>query len=231
VRVFVGAAEALDDDDEHDVSGSDGEGGGGSDGEGVVDLEDLGVAISKSKVAAKERSTTAAPRAMITPQLRSALTKQGYKLVGTHSGVKLCRWTKSMLRGRGGCYKHTFYGIESHRCMETTPSLACANKCVFCWRHHTNPVGTEWRWQMDEPEVIIDGVMERHYDMIKTFRGVPGVLPERLAEANHIKHCALSLVGEPIMYPKVPPYPHPHPSRTRMRVCTPGPSSLILPCH
>jgi hypothetical protein len=41
---------------------------------------------------------------------------------------------QSMLRGRGGCYKHTFYGIESHRCMETTPSLACANKCVFCWR-------------------------------------------------------------------------------------------------
>ena len=44
-----------------------------------------------------------------------------------------------MLRGRGGCYKHAFYGIESHRCMEATPSLACANKCVFCWRHHTNP--------------------------------------------------------------------------------------------
>lgn len=44
-----------------------------------------------------------------------------------------------MLRGRGGCYKHTFYGIESHRCMETTPSLACANKCVFCWRYiHPN---------------------------------------------------------------------------------------------
>ena len=58
----------------------------------------------------------------------------GYRVVGSHSGVKLCRWTKSMLRGRGGCYKHTFYGIESHRCMETTPSLACANKCVFCWR-------------------------------------------------------------------------------------------------
>ncbi|XP_018527233.2 S-adenosyl-L-methionine-dependent tRNA 4-demethylwyosine synthase TYW1-like, partial [Lates calcarifer] len=72
-------------------------------------------------------------REMITPALREALTKQGYKLIGSHSGVKLCRWTKSMLRGRGGCYKHTFYGIESHRCMETTPSLACANKCVFCW--------------------------------------------------------------------------------------------------
>jgi len=47
---------------------------------------------------------------------------------------------QSMLRGRGGCYKHTFYGIESHRCMETTPSLACANKCVFCWRYETAAV-------------------------------------------------------------------------------------------
>ncbi len=30
---------------------------------------------------------------------------QGYKIIGSHSGVKMCRWTKSMLRGRGGCYK------------------------------------------------------------------------------------------------------------------------------
>lgn len=27
-----------------------------------------------------------------------------------------------------------------------TPSLACANKCVFCWRHYTNPVGKEWKY-------------------------------------------------------------------------------------
>uniref|UniRef100_A0A671WMX7 S-adenosyl-L-methionine-dependent tRNA 4-demethylwyosine synthase TYW1 n=1 Tax=Sparus aurata TaxID=8175 RepID=A0A671WMX7_SPAAU len=132
-------------------------------------------------------------REMITPALRDALTKQGYKLIGSHSGVKLCRWTKSMLRGRGGCYKHTFYGIESHRCMETTPSLACANKCVFCWRHHTNPVGTEWRWKMDP----------KHQNMIRQFRGVPGVKPERYEEGLAVKHCALSLVGEPIMYPEI----------------------------
>ena len=47
----------------------------------------------------------------------------------------VCHVLKAMMRGRGGCYKHTFYGIESHRCMEATPSLACANKCVFCWRY------------------------------------------------------------------------------------------------
>ncbi|NWZ64422.1 TYW1 synthase, partial [Acrocephalus arundinaceus] len=127
----------------------------------------------------------------------------GYKLIGSHSGVKLCRWTKSMLRGRGGCYKHTFYGIESHRCMEATPSLACANKCVFCWRHHTNPVGTEWRWKMDQPEVILQEAIEKHQNMIKEFKGVSGVKPARLEEALAVKHCALSLVGEPIMYPYI----------------------------
>ncbi|NXI05358.1 TYW1 synthase, partial [Pachycephala philippinensis] len=127
----------------------------------------------------------------------------GYKLIGSHSGVKLCRWTKSMLRGRGGCYKHTFYGIESHRCMEATPSLACANKCVFCWRHHTNPVGTEWRWKMDQPELILQEAIENHQNMIKQFKGVSGVKAARLEEALTVKHCALSLVGEPIMYPQI----------------------------
>ena len=34
------------------------------------------------------------PREMLTPSLRKALQKQGYKLIGSHSGVKLCRWTK-----------------------------------------------------------------------------------------------------------------------------------------
>eukprot|EP00045_Choanoeca_perplexa_P005760 m.48322 g.48322 ORF g.48322 m.48322 type:complete len:760 (-) comp13278_c0_seq1:54-2333(-) len=174
--------------------------------EGVMDLEDLGSAMVKGKKARQTEESdfeSGKARPMITPQLRKALTKQGYKLIGSHSGVKLCRWTKSMLRGRGGCYKHTFYGIASHRCMETTPSLACANKCVFCWRHHTNPVGTEWRWQMDEPDVIINGAMQNHYNLIKQFSGAPGVLPERLHEAYEIRHCALSLVGEPIMYPKI----------------------------
>uniref|UniRef100_A0A673C1I2 S-adenosyl-L-methionine-dependent tRNA 4-demethylwyosine synthase TYW1 n=1 Tax=Sphaeramia orbicularis TaxID=375764 RepID=A0A673C1I2_9TELE len=185
----------------------------------VVDMEDLGdIMTSVKKAKSKEEGQMVKlsklngvkkvedegeRREMITPALREALTKQGYKLIGSHSGVKLCRWTKSMLRGRGGCYKHTFYGIESHRCMETTPSLACANKCVFCWRHHTNPVGTEWRWKMDPPEKILQDSLEKHENMIRQFRGVPGVKPERYEEGLAVKHCALSLVGEPIMYPEI----------------------------
>ena len=140
---------------------------------------------------------------MINPRIRQGLTKQGYKLFGTHSGVKLCRWTKSMMRGHGGCYKHTFYGISSLACMEMTPSLACANKCVFCWRHHTNPTAREWRWKHDPPEFVINSALEGHRKMLKVLRGVPGVTEERLKQAMQVRHCALSLVGEPIIYPEI----------------------------
>ncbi|ERF74342.1 hypothetical protein EPUS_02029 [Endocarpon pusillum Z07020] len=133
----------------------------------------------------------------------AALTKQGYTIIGSHSGVKICRWTKSALRGRGSCYKNSFYGIKSHLCMETTPSLSCSNKCVFCWRHGTNPVSTTWRWQVDDPQMIFDGAKKGHYQKIKMLKGVPGVRAERFEEAMRIKHCALSLVGEPIFYPRI----------------------------
>ncbi|MCJ1484327.1 hypothetical protein MMC06_004496 [Schaereria dolodes] len=132
-----------------------------------------------------------------------ALTKQGYSIIGSHSGVKICRWTKSALRGRGSCYKYSFYGIKSHLCMETTPSLSCSNKCVFCWRHGTNPVGTTWRWKVDPPEMIFEGAKAAHLKKIKMMRGVPGVRAERFQEAMRIRHCALSLVGEPIFYPHI----------------------------
>ncbi|KAI9651783.1 MAG: hypothetical protein M1831_007599 [Alyxoria varia] len=138
-----------------------------------------------------------------TSPTHAALTKQGYTIIGSHSGVKICRWTKSALRGRGHCYKHSFYGIESHLCMETTPSLSCSNKCVFCWRHGTNPVGTTWRWKVDPPDVIFKGAKEGHYKKIKMMRGVPGVRAERFEQAMRIRHCALSLVGEPIFYPHI----------------------------
>eukprot|EP00835_Amoeboradix_gromovi_P004811 NODE_402_length_9320_cov_0.440252.p1 type:complete len:620 gc:universal NODE_402_length_9320_cov_0.440252:2433-574(-) len=172
--------------------------------EEILDVEEMSQ-MAKQLLLHKRSSTSTvkAPSPMVTPLLRQSLTKQGYKIIGSHSGVKICRWTKSMLRGNGGCYKHTFYNIASHNCMETTPSLACANKCVFCWRHHSNPVGTTWRWQMNEPEDILDGAISNHVQMIKQLKGMPGVDPSRFQEALTVKHCALSLVGEPIMYPKI----------------------------
>jgi len=198
----VTESEIKDENEDESVSTAS-EGDESEEEDDIMDLEDIGKVIKKGKTKENQNVKTGDPKEMVTPMLRKSLTKQGYKIIGTHSGVKLCRWTKSMLRGRGGCYKHTFYGIESHRCMETTPSLACANKCVFCWRHHSNPVGTEWRWKMESAEFILKGALENHYKMINEFKGVPGVLPEKLEEGMQAKHCALSLVGEPIMYPEI----------------------------
>ncbi|EAN33369.1 S-adenosyl-L-methionine-dependent tRNA 4-demethylwyosine synthase [Theileria parva strain Muguga] len=140
---------------------------------------------------------------MTTVTQRNQLIKQGYKLIGDHSAVKLCRWTKSRVRGHGGCYKHTFYGISSSQCMEMTPSLACANKCVFCWRHHTNPVGTRWKWDQDDPKFIVSESITAHLKLIKELRGIFDTKQKRFNEALRIRHCALSLVGEPIMYPQI----------------------------
>ena len=167
----------------------------------VIDLEDMGSSLLMSATQTTENSTDLPE--MTTPSQAIALKKEGYRLIGSHSAVKLCRWTKHQLRGRGGCYKHTFYGITSYQCMEATPSLACANKCVFCWRHHKNPVGKEWRWKTDDPYTIVDEAVKEHVLMIKETKGIPGVMIDRWHEAHTVKHCALSLVGEPIMYPRI----------------------------
>ncbi|KAJ5611353.1 Fe-S oxidoreductase [Penicillium lagena] len=180
----------------------------------MVDLEDIrmggdaqgGAPIPVDFTTAGKPVAPAATAKEMVPKTSptyASLTKQGYTIVGSHSGVKICRWTKSALRGRGSCYKFSFYGIRSHLCMEATPSLSCSNKCIFCWRHGTNPVGTTWRWQVDKPDLIFKGIKEGHYQKIKMMRGVPGVRAERFAEAMRIRHCALSLVGEPIFYPHI----------------------------
>lgn len=228
-----GSGDAMESDDEEDFEEDDGEvvfedgsvplrSTKKKNGGGLEDLEDLGRIMKSNRTDANGDSraplavdfTTYKPSTGKAPSVikemvskdsptYKSLTKQGYSIVGSHSGVKICRWTKSALRGRGSCYKYSFYGINSHQCMETTPSLSCSNKCVFCWRHGTNPVGTTWRWKVDPPELIFDGVKAGHYQKIKMMRGVPGVRAERFAEAMRIRHCALSLVGEPIFYPYI----------------------------
>jgi len=160
----------------------------------LLDVEDIG------PINQRKSTTIFTPKPMVsrTSTTYAALTKQGYTVIGTHSGVKICRWTKSALRGRGSCYKFSFYGIKSHLCMEMTPSLACANKCVFCWRHGTNPVGTTWRWEVESAEMVYHAALEGHYAKIRMLRGMMGVKAERYEEAKRVRHCALSLVGEPI---------------------------------
>jgi tRNA wybutosine-synthesizing protein 1 len=194
---------ALDEDSgsESDSSGTSTTVGSGSKANVAEDVEDMDQGCAGDVMAS--RKTAAEPKEMLTTKHRAQLTKEGYKIIGSHSAVKLCRWTKHQLRGQGGCYKHSFYGITSYQCMEATPSLACANKCTFCWRHHKNPVATEWKWRMDDPEEIVAEGIELHQKMIKECKGIPGVKKDRFDDAMTVRHCALSLVGEPIMYPRI----------------------------
>ena len=128
--------------------------------------------------------------------------KQHYGLVGNHSAVKVCQWTKSELRGGPGCYKGDFYGIKSHQCVQMTPALnSCTEYCTFCWRfqgfdsmHITDE---------DDPEFILEESKKAHKKLISGFKGNPMVSEEKWREAENPKHIAISLTGEPTLYSRL----------------------------
>ena len=100
-----------------------------------------------------------------------------------------------------------YFGVshmtESVHGLISSTSPCIFEKGVFCWRHHKNPVGKEWRWKIDDPHMIVKQAVEMHVSMIKEAKGIPGVQMDRWEQAHTVKHCALSLVGEPIMYPRI----------------------------
>jgi tRNA wybutosine-synthesizing protein 1 len=140
---------------------------------------------------------------MLTQEARDELERQQYRVIGDHSAVKTCYWTKSMLRGDGGCYKLTFYGIMSHQCMQMTTSISCANRCTFCWRGYKAPVEKDWKWDVDNPEEILNGSLEQHQKLLNGFGGNDKVPKAMFEQAKEVKHVALSLTGEPLIYPKM----------------------------
>jgi tRNA wybutosine-synthesizing protein 1 len=56
---------------------------------------------------------------------------------------------------------------------------------------------------MDPADEIVAQAVQLHQNLIKQLKGVPGVTEETHKQAMNVKHCALSLVGEPIMYPQI----------------------------
>ncbi len=143
------------------------------------------------------------PARQLAPTYQAELEKQQYRIVGTHSAVKVCGWTKNMLRGEGGCYKFKFYGIRSHQCMQMSPNLSCANRCTFCWRGYKAPVSKEWAWRIDEPDFIIEESLKAHQKLLNGFGGNEKASKRAFEQSKHVGHVALSLTGEPIAYPKI----------------------------
>lgn len=139
----------------------------------------------------------------VTPIQKKKLEKQSYRMVGHHSSVKVCGWTKNMLLKKGGCYKFAFYGIRSHQCMQMTTSMYCGSRCTFCWRGQKAPVSEEWYGPIDEPEAIINHASSEHLGLLAGYKNNPKANPHFSKEMANIKHVALSLTGEPITYPKI----------------------------
>jgi tRNA wybutosine-synthesizing protein 1 len=141
----------------------------------------------------------------ITPALKQKLKKAKYG-VFNHSAVELCHWTKKSFADEGTCYKHKFYGISTHRCMEMTPTaLNCENRCLYCWRPTEFYDTLEMPAQLvDNPDVIVHSLLEERRKLIVGFYGGKGVNKSKLDESLFPEHYAISLSGEPTMYPKLP---------------------------
>ncbi|MEM2192098.1 MAG: 4-demethylwyosine synthase TYW1, partial [Candidatus Hadarchaeales archaeon] len=138
-----------------------------------------------------------------------ALENAGYRIVGSHghSAVKVCHWTKKSLLDRGACYKEKFYGkelgVRSHLCLQLTPSLPfCDHRCIYCWRN-TEITFSGWMGEADDPAEILEGAISAQRLLLSGFGGNPDVNRRKFEEAQNPRHCAISLAGEPMIYPKI----------------------------
>jgi tRNA wybutosine-synthesizing protein 1 len=142
---------------------------------------------------------------MIPQDLRMLFYRQQYRMAGSHSAVKICEWTKKSLRDEGFCYKQKFYGIQSHRCLQMTPSVAwCPNRCVYCWRAVERTLEAPKKGEKtDEPSDIIDKCVEQQRLLLTGFKGLDKANRKKWLEAQDPNQAAISLAGEPTAYPRI----------------------------
>ena len=141
---------------------------------------------------------------MLSGQRKEELYKQGYRLAGNHSAIKVCEWTKKSLRDEDFCYKEQFYDTVCHRCVQMTPALhVCSHRCLWCWRdiEHTIP---KWAGKADDPKSIIDSCIKENAKYLEGFGGNKKTNFDKYKERFFPEQFAISLTGEPCMYPKLP---------------------------
>ena len=133
------------------------------------------------------------------------LESSGYRFVGSHNhaAAKICHWTKQSILDRGVCYKEKFYGIESHRCLQMAPAVPnCQQKCEFCWRD-LSYTQTQWEGEYDDPKTIIDEAIKAQNNLLCGFFGNDKANKEKLEESKTPTNAAISLAGEPMLYPEI----------------------------
>ncbi len=142
---------------------------------------------------------------MLSKEARAKFKKQGYRIVGNHSAIKICDWCRKALRGDGVCYKQRFYPelVKSHRCVQMSCTLTeCSQRCVFCWRDLSYTTCTPIK-NPDSPKTIVDGCIKAHKEILQGFKGNPKVSKEKFDEAMQPTQFAISLTGEGCLYPRL----------------------------
>ncbi len=135
--------------------------------------------------------------------------KQGYHFVGKYALIKPCHWLKTSLTTKGAkyCYKQKFYGIPSHRCLQISPTIACTQQCLYCWRVQASDLNVEWNEMVlpdyDDPEEIVINAMIKQRQILSGYKSSERVDKRMLEEAFRPIHAAISLVGEPTLYPEI----------------------------
>ncbi len=140
-----------------------------------------------------------------TSPLLASLKKQKYHLIGAHSAVKRCKWLYESIVNNRVCYKQKFYGIQSHRCIQMTPSLYyCTQQCLFCWRAQSGDMQVTWdemrNPNKDTPEQIVEGCFKAQERIISGYKGNEKTDWRKFQEALRPKQVAISLTGEPTLY-------------------------------
>lgn len=131
--------------------------------------------------------------------LRAMFEKQGYAIVGNHTAVKTCHWLRESIINNRVCYKQEFFGIHSHRCLQMSPAAnICNHRCLYCWRYQGSDDRVE---EWDDPVSIVDGTIEAQRRLVSGFKGDDRCDPKIWEEARNPNQVAISLTGEPTMYP------------------------------
>ncbi len=82
-----------------------------------------------------------------------------------------------------------------------TPSMACDQRCRFCWRVIERAHIKAGSW--DEPRDIINGAIAAQRLLLSGFKGFSGTNMTKFREAQNPANAAISLIGEPLLYPKI----------------------------
>ncbi|MFQ5976643.1 MAG: 4-demethylwyosine synthase TYW1 [Candidatus Heimdallarchaeota archaeon] len=150
----------------------------------------------------------------ISGEARRILLKQKYQLIRKAGAAKKCLYVHNSFRKNILCYKST-YGIVSHRCIQMTPvpPNLCTHRCLFCWRPQGGDYGSKeafLAWDaagrpesvFDPPKNVAEGAILAQRRIVSGYK--PFVSDHKWEEARRPIHAAISLAGEPLLYPWMP---------------------------